>query len=274
MKINKELAKRVAKSGVITNIYGLVDPRDPGNVRYIGKANDIEARLKGHIGDCGKGKFYKSKKNNWIRGLLKQNIKPEAIHIAYVKMKDWKESEIFYIKLYFEKGFKLLNGNEGGTGCSYLTKEQRIELAESQKGEGNPFYNKKHKEETKDSIKRNLKAFFETEEGIKQRRQISQRKTGKIPWNKGLKLEGEKYKSGKKNKGKTRTDEVKAEMTRTRTGRKGFPHTEESRANISKSKTGVTLNLSTKVRNNLKDRMSGQNNPMSRSNIEKRNYKL
>jgi hypothetical protein len=37
-------------------IYGLVDPREPGRVRYVGKSNSPHSRLRGHIA-AGEGKL-------------------------------------------------------------------------------------------------------------------------------------------------------------------------------------------------------------------------
>jgi len=68
--------------------------------------------------------------------------------------------------------------------------------------------------------------------------------TGKEPWNKGLILEGEKYKGGRKNKGKqprlgtTYSEESKKKMSLAKKGRPGPKQSEETKLKKSKANSG------------------------------------
>ena len=97
------------------------------DVRYIGKANDSEKRLKSHIRD--------SRRRNtpvycWIKKLLLSNQIPivKVLHICNVE--EWKELEINVIKEHKEKGCRLLNVALGGDE-PFCSKEQRAENGRS-----------------------------------------------------------------------------------------------------------------------------------------------
>lgn len=91
-------------------IYALLDP-DTKEIRYIGKANNIEKRLKSHLLD--------SKTRNtplycWIRKLRSLGKIPEIKLIKETTSFDWQKKEISQIKFHIENGFNLLNLSKGG----------------------------------------------------------------------------------------------------------------------------------------------------------------
>jgi hypothetical protein len=89
-------------------IYALCDPAT-GEIRYIGKANDSEKRLKGHIRD--------SRRRNtpvycWIRKLLSSGKFPKMIVLERPRPTEWKDSEARLIAQHKSK--RLLNVATGG----------------------------------------------------------------------------------------------------------------------------------------------------------------
>ena len=98
------MASRYNKYPKTTFIYELIDPRT-NEPRYIGKTNNPNYRLKnGHLNNSElKNKTYKC---NWIKSLLKQNLKPTLNIIDEVNENEWQYWEKFYIGLYKEFGFK------------------------------------------------------------------------------------------------------------------------------------------------------------------------
>ena len=91
----------------LAEIYALTDP--DGSVRYIGKAKNARARLKGHMLDA--------KRRNtpvycWIRKLAANGHAPGLVVLE--SCVDWQEAEKRLISLYRSNGCRLLNVAEGG----------------------------------------------------------------------------------------------------------------------------------------------------------------
>ena len=97
-----------------TFIYALCCPLT-GEVRYIGKANKPKQRFSKH--KCLAGKNHR--KNNWIEGLIKNNLSPTIKIIEEVPIEKWKEKEKHYILKYKESGCDLLNISGGGNGSYF-----------------------------------------------------------------------------------------------------------------------------------------------------------
>lgn len=102
-------------------IYGLYEPS--GRLRYIGKANDSEKRLKSHLAD--------SKRRNtpvycWIKSLLSKGQAPTVKVLIVVASADWQSEEKRLIALHRDAGEHLLNVAEGGDEpfCSEETRSQ------------------------------------------------------------------------------------------------------------------------------------------------------
>ncbi len=92
-------------------IYVLKDPRN-GEVRYVGKTNNLERRLDHHIREAKKRE--KTYKARWIRGLLAEGIKPVAEVLETCDESTWQERERFWIA-HFDQ---LVNTSVGGIGVA------------------------------------------------------------------------------------------------------------------------------------------------------------
>ena len=84
-------------------IYGLYDAQ--GNLRYIGKANDMNARLSSHMRDS-------LRRNTPLYSWIRKNGAPEMRLLA--ETSDWKVEEARLIADAVAKGEKLLNLAKGG----------------------------------------------------------------------------------------------------------------------------------------------------------------
>ncbi len=107
-----------------TFIYGLYDPRDL-QLRYIGKADNPNNRLSGHIKEA-KRQRRNSHLYNWMRVLLGQGLKPILVILEQCDQWDWQNAERFWIALAKRIGTKLTNWTEGGDGVSSFTNKGRV----------------------------------------------------------------------------------------------------------------------------------------------------
>ena len=105
-------------------IYTLAHPTT-GEIRYIGKTNNIEKRLKSHLSNHSL--LEKSKKNNWIISLLREKLVPKIEILDETTENNINELEIFYISLFKYWGFRLLNMTEGGDGIDWTGKKHTQE---------------------------------------------------------------------------------------------------------------------------------------------------
>jgi len=112
-----------------TFIYSLDDPRT-GEPCYIGKANDPQKRLMGHL--RSRNLLNITHKVSWIKSLLKRDLKPVLNIVDEIPLNNWQFWEQHYISLYKSWGFNLTNGTKGG--------------------DGNDCWQKLHSEETKKKI--------------------------------------------------------------------------------------------------------------------------
>lgn len=90
-------------------IYSLADPRD-GVIKYIGKTNNVEVRLKNHINPA---RYKNTLKFNWIRDLRYSGLIPILDIIEVVEAVDGKERERYWIKFYIDNGNPLTNNSDG-----------------------------------------------------------------------------------------------------------------------------------------------------------------
>lgn len=134
-----------------TFIYSLSDPIS-GQVRYIGKSDRIDKRLNEHIRESYKKKNYRDK---WINSLISKGAHPVLEILDEVESNQWQYWEKYWISQFKIWGFKLVNSTDGGEGNNnqIFTLETRKKLSEKFSGEGNPFFNKKHSDETKKILK-------------------------------------------------------------------------------------------------------------------------
>lgn len=131
-------------------IYTLKDPITE-KIRYIGKTcNTLEKRLSEHV--------YESKRSNrkscnWIKSLLKKDKIPIIEILEECDCLTANITESYWIYQFISWGFNLTNHTMGGEGgYRYETENQKEIRKERFKGEKNPFFGKKHSEESKKKI--------------------------------------------------------------------------------------------------------------------------
>ena len=95
-----------------TYIYILIDPRN-NDIRYVGKSDNPLVRLNEHIRKSENKITYK---NNWIRSLIKNGVKPKLNIIDEVPLEEWGFWEQYWIEQFKMWGFKLTNIANGGVG--------------------------------------------------------------------------------------------------------------------------------------------------------------
>lgn len=105
-------------------IYGLFDP-NTNELRYVGKANNSEQRLKTHIRERDSGRPV----NNWIKSLVESGMVPVLRVLETVPAAEWEFAERRLIAMY-RKTCDLLNLADGGAIPSQTT-EQRKKAAKA-----------------------------------------------------------------------------------------------------------------------------------------------
>lgn len=96
-------------------IYGLYSNTDD-TIRYIGKANDLENRLKMHYSQRNSGKTHK---NNWIKKIIDNGGFINIKVIETVTIDNWIEREKYWINLYKDQLTNTSSGGLGGSGKKY-----------------------------------------------------------------------------------------------------------------------------------------------------------
>lgn len=119
-----------------TFIYALVCPFS-GKYRYIGKSNNPQKRLFGHMTDSRI-----NHRNSWLKSIKLSGALPLLEIIDEVEMSEWPFWEKHYISLYKSFGFNLLNVTEGGEGSSFHDRECKRSFS----GDKNPMFGKKRPE--------------------------------------------------------------------------------------------------------------------------------
>ena len=116
-------------------IYILKCPE--GNIRYVGKTNNIKKRLSSHINEAkkGNGKRYVL---NWIYSLLILNKKPIIEVIEECLSENWQEREKYWVDYYRKILPNLCNNADGGLGgsgiknyCETELQERRIKMSKT-----------------------------------------------------------------------------------------------------------------------------------------------
>lgn len=95
-------------------VYGLVDPRYPKNIRYVGCTRQtLKKRLQNHIADSSR---WSGPRELWVAGILREGFRPIIIHLETVSEdENWEDREKYYISC-FSKEAPLLNLTLGGLG--------------------------------------------------------------------------------------------------------------------------------------------------------------
>ena len=156
----------------LTYIYSLNCPIT-NTPKYIGKADDLEVRYKGHLHENRN-----DKKCNWVKSLKNQGLKPIIEEIDKIPEIEWEFWERHYISLYRSWRFDLKNGTDGGEGQSKgfnPSRETREKLSELGKL-GN-----------KGQFKKGSQLWKGKKHSEKAKLKMREKKIGHIPWNKGLK---------------------------------------------------------------------------------------
>lgn len=117
----------------MTFIYSLADP-ETGQIRYVGKSNQPEYRLKTHF-----RRAEHSKKGRWVAGLAKRGLQPVMEILDEVPDAEWIFWEQHWIQVVEGWGFRLLNMDRGGLGNHRLTAEITAKIAASLKGRPAPW---------------------------------------------------------------------------------------------------------------------------------------
>ena len=115
-----------------TFIYKLIDP-ETQEIRYVGKANDPQKRLKQHIAHSqnqAKGTYI----GYWIASLRKRGLKPLLEIIEEVSFAIWQERELYWINHYIQHGHNLVNTYFGGKGVGMVPPEVRAKMALARTG--------------------------------------------------------------------------------------------------------------------------------------------
>jgi len=128
-------------------IYALIDPRTD-EIKYVGKTNNLKARLSKHI-----NRKLKTKVSCWIRSVLKEDMLPIMEVLDEVPNSEWQFWEQHWIWLCLSWGFNLKNGTYGGDGGDVnFTPDTIRKLRELNLGKNNPMYGKTHTQDARDKI--------------------------------------------------------------------------------------------------------------------------
>lgn len=103
-------------------IYALIHPNTK-EVRYIGKANNVEKRYRKHLLDASRRKY---PVYNWINKLKNEGLLPSYVILENTNEIDWMDAEKNAISKHKELGCRLLNVAEGGNE-PYCSKEVRAQ---------------------------------------------------------------------------------------------------------------------------------------------------
>ncbi|MBP9869321.1 GIY-YIG nuclease family protein [Patescibacteria group bacterium] len=198
-------------------IYGLVHPDDPYEVsyiRYVGKANNVKARLKNHIYQA-RYSFRKSNRRfcEWLKSILFIGQEPVFIVLEECSAETWQEREKYWIACLREKQ-ELFNILSGGNGVASHSEEMRQYFSRTRKG-------RKHSQRA--------------------RHRISEGQKGRIGGMQGKRLSEEaKLKISMGNRGKRRTVQMRRHLSVLKMGVPGLKHSEETKWKISIAHLGKT----------------------------------
>ena len=109
-------------------IYLLSDPVIP-NKGYVGKSNNPERRLQGHIRFALRNGHTRTPR--WIKSLLEKDQFPNILILE--ECDDWKEAECRWIIDLKEQGWDLTNHTDGGEGVCNPDEEARLNISNAAK---------------------------------------------------------------------------------------------------------------------------------------------
>ncbi len=166
-------------------VYGLVDPKDNGDIRYVGKTTrSLDLRLRKHLETARRGDD--TYRGRWIRSVLKSGRVPSAVVLEVVDAESLNEAERCWIANLRREGQRLTNRTDGGTGGNTLSPEARAERSEAMRLRWqDPEYRRRMSEahlgkslgsESRRKVSEGAKAAWDDPE---RRRQHSERQLGK-----------------------------------------------------------------------------------------------
>ena len=106
----RERRKRLKSAVKLSCVYVLVDPRD-GRIRYVGKTDWPDERLKQHLLDARFSYTPNSEKKAWISELLALNLEPHLIVLEWCTDNTIDRREWFWFTILKRAGAALLNVN-------------------------------------------------------------------------------------------------------------------------------------------------------------------
>jgi len=212
---------------------------------------------KRYIGQTSKEKYFLNEKDYLGSGkIIKKAIKKyginsfqrETLDIA-LSQDELNDLEIYYIAKYnaveSDDFYNIQHGGHFQPPYNH-TDEHKQRLAETLKGENNPFYGKKHTEESKQKMSEAKKGTVASEESKKKMSLASKGKPKSAEHCRNLSL-GQmgriqtpetRQKISETNTGKKLSEETKKKMSESS---KGFTHTEETKNKIREANTGKPL---------------------------------
>jgi len=113
-------------------VYALIDPRSH-QPRYIGKALDVRQRDRNHF---NQSKYGHSAKDEWVRGLRADGLRPDLIVIEECTPAESAAREKYWIARARWRGIPLLNMKHGGQGRLNTSEETRARISAANKGKG------------------------------------------------------------------------------------------------------------------------------------------
>jgi len=136
-------------------IYALTD--DVGDIRYIGKTNNIKHRLVQHKSMARKGD--KTHKSCWIRSMFKKNLEPNIKIIGEYDKSIINGMEMYWIA-FWGRVCKLTNLTIGGDGRTDgkrkpLSTEHKNKISEGVKGTKRSYETRKKMSESMKGKKKN-----------------------------------------------------------------------------------------------------------------------
>ena len=201
-----------------TNIYCIFDERN--NPVYIGKTTDLTL----------KNRFSKHKKR------FGKNI--SISEIDCVDTEKWKEAETFWIEQFRQWGFNLQNKNKGGGGPMILSEEHKLKISLANKGKakkGKPL-SEEHKRKLRE-VHLGRKASAETKQLMSAQRKgkiFSDEYKDKLSDAAKRKVFTDTHRAniGKTSLGRTKSDEVKKQISEKLKGIKRAPMSDAHKEKI------------------------------------------
>ena len=210
-------------------IYGLYDPFT-GELRYIGKTNNLNRRLWFHVRNAEKGQ--RTYKASWIRSLLKYGERPIIDVIKETTEGNWQKDEQDCIAQSVEEGTRLTNLTKGGDGLIdyHHSEETKKKISEYNKKNGKLPPSWKGRKQSPEHIRKRVEA--RKEKGNYGHSEETKEKISKGRKGKAL---GNQNSLGYKH-----TEEWKREASESRSGKNnsfyGRSHSEETKRKISETK--------------------------------------